>query len=99
MKEEQEEVKLTLGKLMEDFSFGDVEGVYEIGEYHIFEVQPRRGGDKEYHTYRNFKRDGRFYSSLDEALVGMVAVKYEGANSRAGYYFGRMVGILNGMAL
>jgi hypothetical protein len=91
--------------LVRDFPWGPIERVHEIGEYQIVEYHPQVFknccGTGEYHEYTHYHsyRDGKdcrtSYETLDEALIGVIACKYDGANSQAAAYFGRMIGIAN----
>jgi len=92
-------------RLVRDFPWGPIERVHEIGEYQIVEYHPQvfknccgTGKHHDYtqfHPYRDGKSDGNSYCSLDDALIGVIARKYDGINSQAAAYFGRMIGIAN----
>jgi hypothetical protein len=64
---------------------------YSIMEYGF--VETTDGMISTFHIYVNGRSIGRSIDSFDAALVMAVAHKYEGANSRAGDYFCKMVGI------
>lgn len=73
--------------------------IHEIGEYAFVEYKPKvfeEGNQKiptEYNQNSNFaafingKGIGRSYESLDAALVGAIAYKHDGANTKADHYF------------
>lgn len=44
-----------------------------------------------FHGYLNGRDVSQGWPSLDEALAGLIAIKHEGPNSRAGDYFMRMM--------
>jgi hypothetical protein len=88
---------------LKDFPWGKVAHVHEVGEYQIVEYHPRVAvgctltkelhDHTEFHPYINGKNTSTSYRSLDAALVGVIAHKHDGANTRADVYFCRMVGI------
>jgi hypothetical protein len=77
-----------------NFSWGEIINTHIIGEYVIFE-HTYKGDHKEisFHPYINFKDTSHGYSTLDSAIVGAIAYKYDGANSMAAGYFSKMVGM------
>ena len=50
-------------------------------------------GATRYHPYIDGKDTSRSYDSLDSALVGAVAIRREGPNTRAAEYFDRITGV------
>jgi hypothetical protein len=77
------------------FIWGEILETYHIEEYIIFKYTDKnRGGNILFHTFINFKSTGISYDSLDSALIGLIAYKHEGANSRAGEYFEKMLNII-----
>jgi hypothetical protein len=74
------------------FSWGKVIKVHVIGEYQIIEYETKINKDINFHPYINFCDIGHSYYTLDEALIGVIAYKYDGANSQAFYYVTRMLG-------
>lgn len=92
------------GKLSESFTWGRIVKFHEIGEYLIVEAKdtlfdgcspaiPRQYEvESSFHGYSNGDDHCRSYSSLDEALVGLVALKHDGLNTRADRYFMKMIG-------
>lgn len=79
------------------FVWGKVVKVHTVGEYQIAEyiskssVKDPEAGETEFHGYIGWSDEHVSFYSLDEALVGLVARKYEGCNSRAADYFFRML--------
>lgn len=72
------------------FSWGDIVNIHLIDDYQIIEAIYH--GKKSYHPYVNFKDTHCSYESLEEAIVGAISYKYDGCNSKADFYFWRMVG-------
>jgi hypothetical protein len=87
------------------WSWGPVQAVYEIGEYHVIEflwdysnynfgVQEQHGR-KGYAAWVDGEEVDLVWESLDEAIVDMVRFKYEGqrgsSGPRATEYFIKMV--------
>jgi hypothetical protein len=85
------------------FPWGRVVNTHTIGDYEIVEYYSwiyKDGGKTRqtedatmFHPYHQGKDLCVSYSSLEESMIGMVAWKYEGGNSRAAQYFFRMIGI------
>ena len=87
----------------DEFTWGYLLAIHEIGEYSIIEFHPWKVegnrilvGDmdqtkKEYHGYLNGEDISESFESLDAALAGCIAYKYEGANHRADFYFMKML--------
>lgn len=46
-----------------------------------------------YHIYRSGHHTGYHESTLEMALITAIAHKYDGENSQAAHYFGRMIGL------
>lgn len=70
--------------------------VHKIGDYQIVEYENRDNdgkltGEHCFTTYLNYKSCGYSYCSLDEAIVGCIAYKYEGKNGGADRYFMKMI--------
>jgi len=88
---------------VKDFPWGKIVKIHEIGEYMILEYHPRitvgcvvtndLTDATEFHPYINGKDTNTSYKSLDHAMVGAIAIKHEGGNTRADVYFCRMIGI------
>lgn len=85
----------------DEFVWGKVVKVLEIGLYTIILYYPYLKGREKgvawatnrYHLYINGKDTSRTFQSLDQALVGAVAIQNDGINTRAHEYFYKMVGI------
>jgi len=81
------------------FPWGRVVAVHGLGEHEIIEYLDRnRDGCsilKSIGTEHSFHVNGRgcCYPSLDEAIVGAIAQKYDGANSQAGRLFCKAIGM------
>ncbi len=84
------------------YTWGKFVQTHEIGEYLIVEYKARVYKDtapvngeyeekSSYHPYINGHDTSHSYCRLDECLVGVVAYKYEGGNSRAAGYFIRSI--------
>ncbi|MFN2347095.1 MAG: hypothetical protein ABR616_15455 [Dermatophilaceae bacterium] len=85
------------------FTWGPIDAVHTVGEYQIVEYREDRSnfrraeewdghGRTLFHPYIGGRDLHRGYLSLDSALVGAIAYKREGPNSRAADYFERMTG-------
>jgi hypothetical protein len=96
--------KLSNNEMMDKISWlGKVLGVHSIGEYHLVEFKPKVYEDctpkvpTEYATESLFtgfigtNQINISYSSLDEALVSLIAIKHCGSNTVAGEYFMKMI--------
>ena len=89
-----------------DFRWGKIIERHHIGEYEFIEHIPNQasnvsdedyeaeGGTNQRHfsALINGRSIGRSYTSLDAALVGVVAYKYDGNNTRADRYFLKSIG-------
>ena len=83
---------------MDDFPWGKVIKTHAIGDYKIIEYAERGASNHPTHagkpTGRHlFHCDHYSYESLDHALIGIIARKHDGVNTRADVYFLRMIGI------
>lgn len=85
-----------------EFTWGNVRDIHRVGEYEIVEYDPRKASnvtDEEFDPSPSFHPfiDGvdtcRSYKSLDAALVGVIARKHDGINTRADVYFLRGIGL------
>lgn len=87
------------------YTWGEVVTIHEIGEYAIVEsidwaskkteiMTGVIGDTTKYHPYVNEQNTNHSYSSLDEAIIGAIAYKYDGLNSQAAYFFSKMIGLL-----
>jgi len=90
-------------KIVEEFHWGPVVKVHEIGPYQIVEYHPEifkhYAGTGTYeptltnfHIYIDGKDQGESAENLDSALAIAIARRHDGCNSRAGHYFIRMIG-------
>ena len=83
--------------LKQEFPWGEIIKVYNIGEYVIFEYINGYDLEREgktviaFHAYMNYRNLSYSYNSLDSCLIGTIARKYDGANSQAAKFFERMV--------
>jgi hypothetical protein len=78
---------------------GPIIAIHTIGQYDIVEHWHNpASNDPDRNTYRCFspfidgKRTGCSFNSMDEALVGAIARRHDGANTRADLYFVRGIG-------
>jgi hypothetical protein len=76
------------------YAWGDIVHIHEIGDYNIVESVNRKG-EKQFHAYSLRKDCNHSYDCLEAAIVGAIAYKYDGINSRAEEYFMKMIGIWN----
>jgi len=83
--------------LKQEFPWGEVTKVHNIGEYVIFEYisgyDLRNEGKTviAFHAYMDYQNISCSYETLDSCLIGTLAYKYDGANSQAAKFFRRMV--------
>lgn len=86
------------------FTWGEIARLYKVGEYTIAEYHPWKSEDCrcmtgspagyfEYHVWIGGKDTARSYGTLEAAMVGAIAYKYDGANSQADSLFCRALGI------
>jgi hypothetical protein len=85
------------------FTWGEVTKIYDIGIYIICEYHPWKcegvtikTGDADYttinfHSWVNGRDTCHSSASLEEAITGAIAYKFDGANSQAAYYFMKMI--------
>lgn len=91
--------------LAKAFTWGEVKEVHVVGDYQIVEYHPRASTESghitrdidrnktQFHPYINWEDTSHGYGSLDEALVGVIALKAEGPNGQAARYFCKMIGL------
>lgn len=87
-------------EMREEFVWGPVVEVYEVGEHQIVEYHPMifegcHGTGKYEKEKTKFHVWGRnnSYQSLDTALIGAISFKHDGINTRAPQYIALMLGI------
>lgn len=81
------------------YTWGPALAIHEIGEYAIVEYQENPVSNPKpdwvsrvlFHGYINGRDTNEAFESLDAALVGMIARKHDGINSRAAGYFMKMI--------
>ena len=73
------------------FVWGNVINVHCIGEYQIIEAEYY--GSVEYYGYIDYNDIHVIYKSLDEALIGIIGIKYDGIGTTAPHYFAKMIGM------
>ena len=74
-----------------EYVWGKIVNIHCIGEYQI--VEAVRNEDTHFHGYISYQDTCQVYPSLDSALIGCIANKYEGSNGMAAMYFEKMIGI------
>lgn len=75
---------------------GTIVQTHCIGEFQFVEYICNIGSDIGKHHFSaciNFEETSRSYRSLESAMIGTIAYKYDGANSQAGGYFEKMIGL------
>lgn len=82
--------------ISQEFQWGTVRQMHDIGEYIIVEYTKETTGEIGFHPYISGVDTNHTYNSLDAALAGCIAMKYEGVNTRADTYFMRAVGAVKG---
>jgi hypothetical protein len=95
-------VKIKNGGL---FTWGETLDIVEFNEYVVVKYHPWKikgmnvlTGDINYdsdlyHSWLNGKDTCHSSTTLEGAIVDLFALKYDGLNSHAGYFFARMIGI------
>lgn len=87
-----------------EFPWGPIQQVYRFGEYVIAEYlrdtsgfrQPymwEQHGQPRFHVWVNGTDTHAAYPSLDHALIGALAYKYEKMHTSAPVYIARMLGV------
>jgi len=93
-----ENFNLTNKKLISDllskpYVWGKIKKIHEIGEYVIVEYSEPNYRNVEnnesivFHPFINGKDTNRGYDTLDGAIVGVIARKHDGINTKADRYF------------
>ncbi len=99
---EQKILTLKERLLNELYTWGKFKAIHEIGLYLIVEYYPTKydgcaaiNGTYEdftsFHPFINERDTNTSYNSLEAAIVGAIAYKYDGGNSQAGYFFMKMI--------
>lgn len=73
------------------FNMGRITDIHKIGEYQFIEYVSNLDNETAYHGYINYHDVNASWETLDEALVGIIGIKYDGAGSKAAMYFMRMI--------
>ena len=97
------------GKGWDFYVWGEVQNVHKIGDYAVIEYIVNRGEDagetrfhpalwtdqyKQHHGNLFYWQDtNTSYMTLEEAVIGVIAYKYDGLNSQAARYFYKMIGL------
>lgn len=79
----------------EPFTWGKVLRVHRVGEYAIVEYTPNTPRNHDgplFHPFIDGKDTNHSYHTLDAAVVGCIALKHDGLNTRADRYFLRAIG-------
>ena len=81
--------------LKKGFNWGKIIKIQAIGDYQIIEyISCSSGkGEPSFHSYVDFKDTNHSYNTLEQALIGVIAHRFDGVNSRAAGYFCKMIGI------
>jgi len=77
------------------FVWGTVNYIHVIGKYSIVEyLSNTRGMENKtyFHSYIKNRDTNHSYLTLEEAIIGVIAYEYDGPNSQAAYFFGKMLG-------
>ena len=82
-----------LNYIITEFSQGGIIGIHSIGEYQVIEYLSKMNDKVMFTTYLYYARTAHSYYSLDEALIGCITYKQEGANSQACEYICKMIGL------
>ena len=81
-------MKKTIDEIREDLNWlGFVEDVIDIEEYQIAKYVDKTNKKTYYHPYYNGHTMSVSYHSIEECMVGMIARKMDGPNTRIDTYF------------
>lgn len=84
--------KLSISEIRDDLKWlGNVEEVYNIGDYQIAKYISKDDKKERYHPYYKGKSYSTSYNSVEEAMVGVVAYRFDGLNTKADVYFIRAI--------
>jgi len=89
-------------KAGEQFTWGNVVRIHELGRYAIAEFHPwkakgvqvfvgQESKETSFHTWVDGRDISCSWGTLEGAIAGAIAWKYDGANSQAGELFCRMI--------
>lgn len=82
----------SLSTAIEKFSWlGKVQAVHGVGRYDVVEYFRQESGETLFGGVLDGEATCHSYYSLEEALVGCIAIAAEGTNTRADRYFFRMI--------
>lgn len=93
------------GKGWDYYVWGNVVNVHKIGDYAVIEYVVRNGdntGEIRFHPalwtdkykgHFHWQDTNRSYGTLEGAIVGVIAYKFDGLNSQAAGYFAKMIGL------
>ena len=74
-----------------NFTWGTVIKVHTLGEYDIVEYLHIDGGDISFKPFINGLSYPRSYGNLEQAIIGAIATRYDGGNTKADTYFLRAI--------
>lgn len=75
------------------FVWGVIHARHSIGPYTIIEYKSKHDSSTSFHGYIDETSTSRSWYSLDEALIGLIAIKHDGINTRADTYFCKGIGM------
>ncbi len=75
-----------------EYTWGIVRRIHDVGPYSVVEAEWRSDGAIHFHAYVDAQDTHDSATCLEGALAVAMAWKHEGKNSRAPYYFLRMIG-------
>lgn len=97
------DIKLLRQQKRPKFTWGSIIEIMDIGPYTIASYHPHKNDNgrissqiidvdrTQFHGWVDGENSHRAWLSLDEALVGLIAYRAEGPNSRAADYFKKMI--------
>jgi len=74
-----------------NFTWGTVVAIHTLGEFDIVEYYNDNRLLTSFKPYRNGSAYPRSYGNLEEAIVGAIATKYDGGNTKSDTYFLRAI--------
>jgi len=75
----------------EEFTWGEVVKIHEIGIYSVVEYKSQFHKKNIFHPYAGERDLHHGCYSLEEAIVTAIAINKDGANSQAAYFFMKMI--------
>ncbi|MGG6263245.1 hypothetical protein [Leptolyngbya sp. AN10] len=69
---------------------GKIQRIYSLEKIHIIATDKHTSA---FYSIVDGRFQGRSWETLDQAIVGAIAIRYDGINSQAGQFFCKMIGL------